>query len=275
MTTPFAERPQQATLSRRRQARWILAALILSVVVVVGITAMLVPAADPDSHPSAPASSPAATPALEPTDVASAQDKGPVRFITEDPTCTDWASTNGTLAATLRNGWDRRDAAMPAREWTTEQRGQHESVAKAMRIAANETISLAKLTPHRVMRELYEQTIAYWRAYADAVPRYQPSDNNLALTASSAASAIVSICDTIDFGAAAGRSPIVVPGSPPANLPPTRDPAQPARFITAPSPFCTEWTSMVSRFEDEIRGSAQDASFFRVVLLRRGGADRL
>jgi hypothetical protein len=122
-----------------------------------------------------------------------------------------------------------------------------------MRVAADETVELAKLTPHRVMRELYEQSIAYWRAYADAIPRYQPADNYLALTAGSAAGAIASICDTLDFGAAAGRSPLLLPGSPPAHLPPIGDPARPARFITAPSPFCEEWTAMVGRFEDEIR----------------------
>ena len=41
-----------------------------------------------------------------------------------------------------------------------------------MRNAADQTVNLVKMTPHRVMRELYEQFIAYARAFADAVPTY-------------------------------------------------------------------------------------------------------
>ncbi|PRC41774.1 hypothetical protein C6A85_000000113925 [Mycobacterium sp. ITM-2017-0098] len=238
---------------RQERARWILGGLALLVVVVVGVTALLVTRSDPAPTPPTAAPTPPANPPVDTAAIASADDKGPVRFITEDPTCTDWGSINGTLAATQRNGWDRRDATVPAREWTTEQQGQYAAVAKAMLVAADETVELAKLTPHRVMRELYEQSIAYWRAYADAVPRYQPGDDYLALTAASAAGAIVSICDALDFGAAAGRSPIVLPGSPPAQLPPLGDPARPTRFISAPSPFCAEWTSMVSRFDEETK----------------------
>lgn len=258
MTTPPAGLPsprESSQLTRRQErTRWILGGLALLVVVVVGLTALLVTGRDTGSTPSTAVPPPPAVPSLDTAAIASAEDKGPVRFITEDPTCTDWGSINGTLAATQRNGWDRRAADVPSREWTPEQRGQHEAVAKAMLVAADETVELAKRTPHRVMRELYEQAIAYWRAYAAAVPRYAPADDYLALTAGSAAGAIVSICDTMDFGAASGRSPLVVPGSPPARLPPLTDPARPARFISAPSPFCTEWTSMVSRFDDEIKG---------------------
>lgn len=257
MTTPPAGLPSLRDPSRltRRQARarWILGGLAVLVVVVVGITALLFARSGPTPTPSTAAPPPPATPSVDTAAIASAEDKGPVRFITEDPTCTDWGSINDTLAATQRNGWDRRDAEVPASEWTAEQRGQYHAVAKAMLVAAGETVELAKLTPHRVMRELYEQSIAYWRAYADAIPRYLPADDYLARTAGSAAGAIVSICDTLDFGAAAGRSPIVVPGSPPAHLPPLSYPARPALFISRPSPFCAEWTSMVSRFDEEIK----------------------
>ncbi len=41
-----------------------------------------------------------------------------------------------------------------------------------MRNAADQTVALAKLTPHRVMRELYQQFIAYARAYSDAIATY-------------------------------------------------------------------------------------------------------
>jgi hypothetical protein len=37
-------------------------------------------------------------------------------------------------------------------------------MALAMRSAADQTVSLAKQTPHRVVRELYEQNTAYLTA---------------------------------------------------------------------------------------------------------------
>ena len=48
-----------------------------------------------------------------------------------------------------------------------------------MRNAADQTVPLAKLTPHRVMRELYEQFIAYARAYSDAIPTYTAGRQSL------------------------------------------------------------------------------------------------
>ncbi len=41
-------------------------------------------------------------------------------------------------------------------------------------------VNLAKQTPHRVVRELYEQYIAYGRAYVDSIPTYMPADDVLA-----------------------------------------------------------------------------------------------
>ncbi len=46
----------------------------------------------------------------------------------------------------------------------------YEAVGKAMRNAADQTVNLVKVTPHRVMRELYEQFIAYARAFTDNIP---------------------------------------------------------------------------------------------------------
>ena len=47
----------------------------------------------------------------------------------------------------------------------------YETVGKAMDNAADQTVSLVKATPHRVMRELYEQFIAYARAFDQAIPQ--------------------------------------------------------------------------------------------------------
>ncbi len=77
-----------------------------------------------------------------------------------------------------------------------------------MRGAAAQAVGLVELTPHRVMRELYQQFIAYARAYAERVPKYMPADNNLAGAANSASSALGAICAAITDGPAAARGPM-------------------------------------------------------------------
>ncbi|MDY6996713.1 MAG: hypothetical protein SW019_08960, partial [Actinomycetota bacterium] len=155
------------------------------------------------STPSTPATS------VDTSDIASADDDGPIEIITEDPTCAPWSPIVDTFAETAAQGWNDRDPSIPGREWTPTQRAQHEEIAEAMRSAADQTIALVKLTPHRVVRELYEQTIAYWSAYADKIPNYAPSDNQLAKVASASSNAITYICAAIDFGSAASRAPLV------------------------------------------------------------------
>ena len=103
--------------------------------------------------------------------LASADDKGPANIITEDPSC--------AAGAGLMGHWriHRRDGSIATRLYLPRS-GRLTSVpsttalADAMRDAADQSVQLAKLTPHRVVRELYEQFIAYARAYSDAIPTY-------------------------------------------------------------------------------------------------------
>ena len=57
------------------------------------------------------------------------------------------------------------------RSWTPKQRAQFMAAGQSMRSAAAQTVGLVKLTPHRVMRELYQQFIAYARAVHRALKR--------------------------------------------------------------------------------------------------------
>jgi len=50
----------------------------------------------------------------------------------------------------------------------------------SLRNAADQTGNLVKVTPHRVVREMYEQFIAYARAFIEKIAQYQPNDNHLA-----------------------------------------------------------------------------------------------
>lgn len=223
--------------------------LVLTLVTVVTHQGMPRNAAPP---PPATPASPAGPPA-DASQIASAEDEDPVSIVTDDPTCPEWEPITAALNTELGNGWHQRDPSIPQTEWTDDQHTQYRAVAVAMRAAADKSVALAKQTPHRVMRELYEQAIAYWRAYADTVDNYRPSADHLAGAATSAAESIQSICAAIDFGAAAGRAALTLPGPPPVPESPLADPAHPPRFITGASAFCSEWVTMVGDYDAATR----------------------
>jgi hypothetical protein len=180
--------------------------------------------------------------------VASGNDTGPVAVITEDPSCAAWTSINNELAHSGDGLWNERDRSVPASAWTPKLRAQFIAAAQSMRGAAAQAVGLVKLTPHRVMRELYQQFIAYARAYAERVPKYTPADNNLAGAANSASSALGSICAAINDGPAAARGPLVPPAAPPSDIAPVGNPANPQPFLTTSNPVCDDWKSALDQF---------------------------
>ncbi|GAT04989.1 uncharacterized protein RMCFA_5100 [Mycolicibacterium fortuitum subsp. acetamidolyticum] len=182
------------------------------------------------------------------SEFASANDTGPVTIITEDPSCAAWIPIQRTLAGRERNGWDKRDPSVPASEWSPEQRTQHEEVAEALRAAADQAGPLAKLTTHRAMRELYEQFIAYARAYADAIPTYTPPSDSLIRAAGTAGNVVTRICQAISFGSAAARAPLVPAGTAPKTVADPEDPSKPKRFLTKPDPVCPDLQTASDRF---------------------------
>lgn len=184
-----------------------------------------------------------------PSDVASANDTGPVAIITDEPTCGAFVGINNSLADIQANGWGaERNTLGPGSVWTTDQRNRVDAVATATRAAADQMVALAKRTPHRLVRELYEGFIAYGRAYADSVANYTPEDNELASANVNASSALVGICNTITFGSA-GRSLGVNPATPPKNGAAQTDPANAQRFMTAPDQACASWEQISDKFD--------------------------
>lgn len=183
--------------------------------------------------------------------VASVKDTGPVAVITEDPSCAAWTSINNDLANSGQGLWNDRDRSVPASAWTQRQRAQFIAAGQSMRGAAAQAVGLVKLTPHRVMRELYQQFIAYARAYVERIPKYTPVDNNLAGAANSASSALGSICAAIADGPAAARGPLVPPAAPPADFAPVGNPANPEPFLTTSNAACGDWKSALDQFGSE------------------------
>ncbi|MGV0837157.1 hypothetical protein [Mycolicibacterium thermoresistibile] len=128
-------------------------------------------------------------------------------------------------------------------------RAQYQAVGESMRRSADQLVPIAKMTPHRVMREVYEQLIAYSRAYADAIPTYSPRDNDLARVSMNAANVIVNICAAIEFGSAASRAPLVTQPPAPSRVAEVGDPAAAEKIFSEPNGVCSAWASAVDEFE--------------------------
>ncbi|MGB2923546.1 MAG: hypothetical protein WA944_10230 [Mycobacterium sp.] len=217
-------------------------------VVVVTVTTTLLLTRDGSNGSNSPIASPPPSTSVDAADIASADDHGPVGIITEDPSCAAWTPIGDTLAQQQAKGWNNRDPNVPASDWTADQRRQHLDVADAMLSTADQTVALAKLTPHRAVRELYEQSIAYWRAYANRIPDYTPRDDHLARVATSTSNALVWICSAITFKSAEARKPFVIDAPPPLQVSPVEDPSNPSPFMNDRLPVCEDWQSTAAQF---------------------------
>jgi len=174
-----------------------------------------------------------------------------VGIITEDPTCDRLLALQSQLAAQLPD-WEKHDVSIPATAWTQEQRQIYETAARVLRAEADQLVALARETPHRVMREFFEQIIAYDRAFADAVPNYTPVDNELALLRNNLTAAQFNICHAITSYAAGNRGPMVPSAAPPTTVVPVGDPANPQRFLTGPSAACPRLSALLDKEEIEL-----------------------
>jgi hypothetical protein len=231
--------------------RWALAALTLGAVIAISVAGtMFFTRGGSGGNQGAPAPpSPSTFGTLPASEVASANDTGPVAVITEDRSCAGWGRINNALAAQEAEGWDQRDPSIPASAWTPDQRAPYLTVGDAMRHAAGQTAALAKLTPHRVMRELYEQATAYWLAYADRIPTLTRADDTLTRVPAAISGALVAICGAIfPYRSAEAWGPLVPATDPPVQAAPPGDPADPQRFLSATSPVCADWATAQSRF---------------------------
>lgn len=240
---PQGQWPQQPPgPPKGNSTKWLLVAIAVLLVIGVTIGATLLFTRDGDDGPSDPQS------AGDSSDIASANDTGPVSIITDEPTCAAFIGVNNGLADLQGKGWgDQRATLGPVSSWTPEQRAQVDSVATAMRNAADRVVPLARQTPHRVMRELYEQFIVYGRGYADSISNYTPEDNGLASANVNATTSIVGICNSISNGAA-DRALGVPAADPPTTDPSPGDPSSPQPFIQAPEAVCTTFKSLSDQF---------------------------
>ncbi|KMO66915.1 hypothetical protein BST22_01000 [Mycolicibacterium chubuense] len=232
------------------KAKWILGGLALLVVVVVTVVATLLVTRGSSGSTTPTASAPPST-SVDTSDIASASDRGPISLITEEPTCQRWTTTSAGLAHAATNGWDKRDPSISEAQWSPEQRRQYEAMAAAIRQAADEAARLARETPHRVVRVLYEQFIAYGRSYVEHIPQYAPPDDQIVRVSNSVVATLNAICDSIAFGSASARAPLVPEAAAPRDLPSRIDPNSPERFLRSQSPVCAEWLASAEKFTND------------------------
>ena len=184
------------------------------------------------------------------SDIASANDKGPVAIITDDPTCSGWNRIADGLSAQERNlNWANRDKSIPATSWTPQQLRTYESVAKAMRTAADQSVQLANATPHRVMRELYAQFGAYVRAFDEKFQMYTPNDSHLPEVVDGIAASLVNVCAAITYGVAQAQASLVPAAAAPSELSPVDDPSNSPQFVNASDPTCSDWAAVFEKFD--------------------------
>lgn len=186
------------------------------------------------------------------SEFASANDTGPVSIITDDPTCEAWNKVLDEYSQVTKSvNWDSRDSAIPASSWTPDQRTMYETVGKAMTQAADRAVSLAKKTPHRAMRVLYEQFIAYTREFSKRIPAYTANDHDLAAASNAAGASLANICGAISYRSAQAVAPLVTAVPAPAKVAVPQDPNAPQLLITEPNSVCDDWESLVSKFTDD------------------------
>jgi hypothetical protein len=246
---PWGAQPQWAgppapPPGRGGRGKWILGglAVVLAIALAVVITVLVV-------RPSG--GGPTPTPQNGHSDFASAGDDAAVNIIAEDPTCEAWVRVAREYSGKAKNvNFGDRDFSIPERSWTPEQRAMYDSAGKAMAQAADQTVNLVKQTPHRVMRELYEQFVAYTRAFVDRIPSYVAADGNLAAVSDALDAGLNNICSAISFHSAAPIAPLIRDPALPSEVSQLGDPSAPAKFLDTSNSICSEWASTISKYDD-------------------------
>ena len=238
-----------AAPKQNKSLKWGLAAVVVLAVVALVLVAVVLLGGDPGKSSLAGSASSRSAAA---SGIASADDTDPVSIIINDPSCTAWISISSNLSSTLsmlgQGKWNERDQSIPASAWNDEQKKQYLAAGQVVRNAAAQTVGLVKLTPHRVMRELYEQFIAYARTFVEHIPTYTERDAPLAGTAHSAASALAAICAAANNGSAATRAPMIEAQSAPTKTASPGNPANPQRYLTGSNPVCADWKATLDKF---------------------------
>jgi len=255
---------------------------VITVVVVALVIWVVQPgggeAAPPVASPSSstgtstqkPTSSPTPTSSTAATGTAVPPTTDAITAVVGDPTCGTMEEIDRELDAAAR---DFPIAAMySSAEWSPEQRDAVNRTATATRAAADRIIPYLGQTPNRLVRQLYEQYIAYNRAFAASVPNYVPSVSGYFYAGRMIAFAVIGICRVVKNGKpdvyAAQIAPVDIGQPPPA---PPADPANAPLMLTAPLPNCPQWRpALPTSLSSELRSDRAKGDDYAEVILGLG-----
>lgn len=230
------------------RGKWILIGLALVAVIAVSVVATVL-VLRPDSGGGG-GSAPSAQNGN--SEFASANDTGPITLITEDSTCSAWNRVAKRLSdEEQRFSWGSRDKSIPASAWTPEQREMYQAVSSVMAETAKDAVGLAKQTPHRSMRELYQQYSVFADEFSNSVDSYSEVTRSLPEVVDSIASSLNNICGAVVYELAAAQMPFVRTVDPPSRTATPEESGK--RFMVELSPVCEQWIASFKAFQSDTK----------------------
>ncbi|MEV0671283.1 hypothetical protein [Mycobacterium sp. NPDC050441] len=231
--------------SPKSWVKWV----VIAVVVVVVLAGAIVAIAVLKGKGSSPGGSD--TVSAAPSDVASAGDKNPATIVVEDVSCDAQTPIfKNFYDAVKASGFEDLDHSVPASLWSPEERRINDEAKRATAAAIAQMGPLAKLTPHRVRRELYDQTMAYWQAWIDKIPTYVGSDDAYRAAGTEGQKALVRMCNAIQYKSAQARSFLADPAIAPKGFAPVTSNA-PQPFLGSGSDQCSDYSAALAAYYDD------------------------
>lgn len=234
------------TPSPKSWVKWVVIAVVVVVLAAAAVAVVLVKGTGPSAGGSD-------TVSAAPSDVASGGDKGPATIVVEDVSC----DAQGPIFTNFYDGMKASgfydlDHSVAASLWSPEERRSYDEAKRVTEVVIAQMGPLAKLTPHRVRRELYEQAIAYWQAWIDKLPTYVGSDNAYRAAGTEAEKALVRMCTAIQYKSAQARSFLADPPVAPKDSA-TVTSETPQLFLADRADKCSEFSaSFVAFFDDPV-----------------------
>lgn len=234
--------------SQPDKTKWILGGVALAAVIALTIVStILFTRPDPGPASSTP-------PGQNGSEFASASDVRPANIITDDPTCPAWVKISDQMSSVSDAvDWNNLNYSVPESNWTSDQRAAFEKKGAALTTTIDKVRALSTQTPHRTMRELYSQYVAYSQALIESIPSYAATDQYNVQASNRFFSALNKVCDAIHFQAAQERAPLIPAPSPPSK-PASADPGgtpEAQRLLDSHNDLCGDWIATVERVDND------------------------
>lgn len=113
-----------------------------------------------------------------------------------DPVCAEWeAQSRGYEARTQK--WSQSDADVPASDWSPATRALNMGIIGVLQQESADLRKLAAKAHDRFLASLMLAQAVYEEAYAERIPNYQPSDDDLWQAVSSFVDSTQAVCGVL------------------------------------------------------------------------------